>query len=659
MSHLAEARTVLKADRHSSTPWSRPSLHSEHPSSFMAMLRNRRFELSVIGLAFLGIGFYGADSAGASLLMVVLWSSLLLLALRRTSLRPTLAQSSLLASVAVLFCGLIGYATLSLTPWFPGHVHPAWAWVQDRAGTLDRSSTMLEIVRLIGLATAFLVGLLLGQRDDRATRLVDGLGTACLIYALAALGQQLMFPGQTLGKPNLLFPGRLTASFFSPNVAAGFFGAMLLLLWPRVEFTALLNTRWRKAERGQTRRLGAIVLSCACLMMTASRLGFLAVLIVLPLSFIAQRLVRGPSTGGGSAKVPIVAGLGLFTLFGLASPLLFARLGTMDPGWNGRQALFGEHWKALQLEPLFGHGLGSFTTINKLIISPPAFEALWYIRSVHNVYLQWLEETGLVGATMMFLIIALLLLDIALGLFRRQRQRDLLVGVLGFSGVLLVQGLGDFSLQTPGIAIFWSLLLGLGVAVARSSQRGGDTRTVRARIPPFVKPVAFGVGSLSLVASVGLLFGGLPIAMAMGWPLSLRPAYHAAAEAQLIQPTKGAEQRTLAQTALRRALQQSPVDAYAWAILADIDDGEADRIEALNRSYESSPLDPSLFRWRTAIAARLWPALPPGLRQRILADVEVERERPGVAPWLHALQASYPGTSFALAVAFVLDAPQN
>ena len=119
--------------------------------------------------------------------------------------------------------------------------------------------------------------------------------------------------------------------------------------------------------------------------------------------------------------------------------------------------------------PLFGYGLGSAQTVNKTLINVSNFENLWNVRAILNVYLQWLEEAGLLGATPMFLCIGVLMATTLKRASRRSNMRRLLAGLLAANAVVLIQGASDFALEAPSMANFWAWLLGLQFSLAQSS----------------------------------------------------------------------------------------------------------------------------------------------------------------------------------------------
>lgn len=240
----------------------------------------------------------------------------------------------------------------------------------------------------------------------------------------------------------------------------------------------LLEREWRRGQgRDATRRMtmvaapaAALTLAVVCLLLTASRMALLSTLIAVS-ALTLWVMLAGPkgrnSLAPGITLAITVAGI----LIVGGNDLLWSRLAQDDAMLDDRLLLFATHWEAFRISPLTGWGLGSFDVVNLHIMSSETAPSLWSIRAAHNVYIQWLEEAGLLGALPMFLLAAWLVLDAA----RRARQQgsgqSLLIGLVCANLVVLVHGTMDFALQVPSISAFWALLLGLQFGFGRSSSR--------------------------------------------------------------------------------------------------------------------------------------------------------------------------------------------
>ena len=134
--------------------------------------------------------------------------------------------------------------------------------------------------------------------------------------------------------------------------------------------------------------------------------------------------------------------------------------------------------------PVLGVGLNNF----ELVMGPyEKYGIIFFDNPVHNVYLLYLSETGVVGLAGVILV-GVGMYNVAL---RLSRSRDRLLGgvglgVSGAMGFLMVEELLGFSLrQDIPLIVYW-LLAGLAVACFRMAGFEGSRRSVVA--PPAQRP---------------------------------------------------------------------------------------------------------------------------------------------------------------------------
>ena len=428
-------------------------------------LRTRVVLGVVPGLLYLAHLTFGANQPVAALWFTALLALALCIGLIMPQGRIGLFDLKPVIAPAVLFAAVIGAALWSLTPWTPGGAHPIWAWAGVTPGstTINPSATVLEIVKLVGLACVFVVGCLQGARRDRAASTVDAVLILGAGYAAIAL---LMF----LTRTQIMSGGRLSGGFLSANSAATVFGMLTVL-----GLAALLR-RWRQSTglglADQMSRvatpLACLLLYAACLLLTASRMGVVATVIPAALLLLWETV----DGRGGQRRPVLIGGLVLLAVGGVlmlgGNTLLWERLDRIDADALTRTTIFAAHWNAFLDSPLFGYGLGSFADLNSQIMTRENYGDLWLIRAAHNVYLQWLEEAGLIGAVPMFALVGLLL---GVAVWRSGQLRSgktVMRGLIAASLVVLIHGTTDFGLQVPSIAAFWTFLLGIQYAYGQS-----------------------------------------------------------------------------------------------------------------------------------------------------------------------------------------------
>lgn len=409
---------------------------------------------------FMGIG--GATTWGAGLLLALTSALVLLGTLLSPGTRKLLAAADGLILPTVGFAATLAMIALSLTALLPGGSHPIWTYVgTDGAASMDLSVTTLELIKLMGLGCLFVIGYLQGaRRQDAETTslLVLGMGGGFCFLTLMAFLSDLGEAGP-----------RFNAELPSANVAGTLFGVMTVLA---VAWTVSTGRRFRNPHRSvitdtrlQARLapgIGLIVLFLGCLVFTASRGAVAATLVALAVfglwELVAGRLRLGLALSLALLFLLVVVGLALG-----GNDLLLDRSLPGGPD-DGRAAIYKMHWQAFTASPLTGSGLGTFAAINAQYLTAETFPEAWYTQTAHNVYLQWLEEAGLLGSVPMFFTIGAVIVQATIGLDRMRGGRVLVRGLVVANLLILLHGLSDFSLQVPAFASLWAFLLGLQLA---------------------------------------------------------------------------------------------------------------------------------------------------------------------------------------------------
>jgi O-antigen ligase len=441
---------------------------SRRPSAGYAVSHWRPPEGLVLATAAVGLIYtahilYGALGSDVAMAMGFATALILGFCLFDPWLRQDLLRLKGLALPALAMAASVAAALLALTPWGPGGAHPVWDYVgaPARSVTLDRSTSLVEIVKLLGLSCMFLVGAAAGSSDALARTALD------LIVGFGALFGLWFFFAFVSGSIYQTQARRLEAHFLNPNTAGTVFGVLLTLT------AGLLARRVRAAARD--RRLWAsLPFACAgliflaCLVATASRAAFAATLLAL-LLLAAVQVVSGRwrlrAAAFGALAALALGALGL----AIAGGVLADRLVGTGEAALSRAYVWKVHWEAFLAAPLSGYGPGTFETVNKTLMSGANFRELWNIRAAMNVYLQWLEQGGLIGAAPMFLCIGLIIVATFRGAMGRSRMTGPLFALLAADLLVLIHGATDFALETPSVSTFWAFLLGLQFALAQGS----------------------------------------------------------------------------------------------------------------------------------------------------------------------------------------------
>lgn len=544
------------------------------------------------------------------------------------------------AGLFALTCLAVAWAA---TPFGPNGSHPIWDYVATvPAMAIDRSAIFVSLAKLAGLACVFLLGWVICSSDNRSRYLMRAIVVSSTIYGIWSLLANL-YPDLKFGIYGAFQDHRLSGSFQSANTAGTLFGMGFILA------VCLVFEESRRAgsERGAlvakiTFPVIAGALLATCLVLTVSRGAATATLAGCALLLIWEMFARD---WHGIQKRNLTFGLavaGGLLVLAWSGGLLAERYADSIKDWiDQRQIIYSVHWDAFLSSPWFGYGLGTFDQVNKLLQTAINYPTLWNIRAAHNVYLQWLEGGGVVGAAAMFACIGWIIANTAWGTRSRRRMTTWLRGAVALSLVVLIHGWSDFSLEVPAIAMLWSLLLGSGYGISTSSRASQGTNYSQSPMPSSQKQTGYfqsapgiaGFAAFGAVISVICFASWWEIAAPFGiqpmfLPISNVFSYRAQVllEPQsLVRPST--DDIAIARTLTQRELRLSPAQAEGWLRLALIASLQgrpaAEMSEMVDRSYLVAPLDPQLFVRRTGFVLEHWDHVTPSVRQETLAQIRI------------------------------------
>jgi O-antigen ligase len=212
----------------------------------------------------------------------------------------------------------------------------------------------------------------------------------------------------------------------------------------------------------------ALAIALICLLMTGSRGGAISAAAGFG-AYILLLIFAGRIRFTRALVYSVLAGVFVVAAILVAGDLLINRALEGSANAEARAHMGEIHWQAFLAAPWMGYGLGTFDAINRSVMTATSFTDLWSIRAVHNVYLQWLEEAGVLGAVPIFLAIGLALATAFRRTLNRTRMTSLLFAVFAAHIVILVHGISDFDLQTYSFAMMWAYLLGLTFSLSQGS----------------------------------------------------------------------------------------------------------------------------------------------------------------------------------------------
>jgi O-antigen ligase len=396
------------------------------------------------------------------------------------------------AATILLLAVLLAYVILQAAPFAPGYfANGPWKSADELIGPVHGAISVAPGMTLDALATltmpflAFLSGLALFQGDDEALLLWRALAYFGVAYGIFGILQYLFLPGQLLFAKNAFSVGRLTASFVNPDTAGTFFGLALLLnlgltfhslreirLRSFVKKLANLEIRWRDENaRVLLHALFCIVVAVA-LFLTQSRgaVGASFVGALIAVVFMGTRPLTGDRPTGGGGRWRRYTGLlggvivivGLFALF---AGRVIHRMETQGSD-DGRFCVFASTIEAIKDHPILGTGFGTFQDVFPAYRNAECAGIFGFWERAHNVLLEGFLGLGLAFAVALVAGYAILIGAFLRGV--RSRHKFRFAPVMGLAALVLVSlhSLVDFSLQIPGVAVYFAAIMASSVTIS-------------------------------------------------------------------------------------------------------------------------------------------------------------------------------------------------
>lgn len=579
----------------------------------------------LLGLALLAVIAFGASEIATACLFSGLYAAFLIGLLASCAwARRDLGRLRGVRTRVILLALLLLAILWTLTPWGPRGPHPVWSYLPGGSGalTVDRSAVWLNVVQFLGLACLFVAAQVIGVSEAR--------GRWFLRIAVWAIGAYATLA--FLDHVAMRRSSRLVATLLSPNSAATVFGAGLLLAVAAAANRVRRQRGLAMLKRGDPEAVVALAIVgilATDLLLTASRAGLAATLLGLGLLLVWEAIAQ-------KQRLRVAAGLGLTAailavgaLSLRSADLVSERLDLAERDVSVRTAILAPHWEAFQSSPWFGYGLGSFPTVNQMVSNQENLRVLFDVRAVHNLYLQWLEEGGVIGSLAMAALFLTLLWPILRGGLREGGGATWARATVCAAVVFLAHGITDFALQAPAIQALAALTLGVVGAMAAGARpaRAAEKRGVWA---------AYGAAGIAVAASLAVAAPLLAARLGgdlSAWPTAPAEALARRIETGLARPDLDANELARLDRLSARELGLRPASGAAWLRRAAVDAAlgrGADASLALERSYAVAPLQTSLFVGRTFFAYEHWDAISLSAREATIYQLSTEwRRRPG------------------------------
>ena len=299
----------------------------------------------------------------------------------------------------------------------------------------------------------------------RRNRILQILAAFALIYGVFAFIQHISAPNFILGSEKRYHFDRLTGTFLSANTTAMFLGMLFLVCSYRV-MKAFKKSTSLRAFLLMPVSLCAILISSTCILLTASRAGAAAVCIGFVLLMIAFLLPdRAKSNSDFSRQdMSLTIGVGIVVflvalvgIWSLSGELVEGRLDSISRDAGSRQILFDACWRAGELEPYLGHGLGGFRYAIDFVSTAEHNQLLISQNAAHNVFAQWFVQAGWPGLFGLCALIGLSMLRVVYS-----SQDWLPIGLqASILTQVLLHSIFDYGLEIPSVFLLFAFILGL------------------------------------------------------------------------------------------------------------------------------------------------------------------------------------------------------
>lgn len=422
------------------------------------------------------------------------------------ALRAPQARHRLAFGVATTIAATIAVWS-GLQAWqFEGNplANPAWKAASEVLGPLKAAisiapaDTLESLVAVLMPFAAFLTALVVFPSDRNALALLRFMAVSGAAVALYGIIQFEFFPDYLLLREKEYYLRDLTAVLVNRNSIATYLGAALVLN-AGLLYDALISDKPSKRSRssaslqvGQMRVSGRAIFHAAsatttlvALLLTHSRAGFASTFIALAcltvffvfdgFSRVNRRRLYGASRFNTGAKiVALVAAVGVVMLLFIALGGQVLRRADLQGLDDLRFCVYPSMIELLKDNWLLGTGLGTFKEAYMRYQDPACGHLNLIWDRAHSFYIEGWIDMGLFFVAALIASLSALLIAFATGLRKRRSLRWVPATGAALTLLYLIHGSVDFSLQIPGVAVSFALIMAASVTL--SLNRGEDKK---------------------------------------------------------------------------------------------------------------------------------------------------------------------------------------
>lgn len=463
---------------------------------------NRTLEIILaIVVAGTALAFGGVVPAAYSAMEIVLFASVLALLIHQT----WQGQIELHAAIPpVLFALWLGLELVPLPQGWVRWLEPARfqgplplqgsssAWVTL---SIYPHATILAGIRFLAYLAAFVLAVQVFDSHRRSSILVRSLIGLGLLEAVYGSVEYLTGWEKIFTYSKQAYTGMATGTYINHNHFAGVLEMTLPFLVGYVfyYFQIWQEGRGRRSSRSGQSGSSAGFVAVACvflvivmlvgLLFSRSRSGILGALIsLLFIALLAQlRLRRKTWLLGLFVFLAVAVSYGMWIGLGpILARFEVLGLGQKEFDVATRLAFSRDALGIVRDYPWTGIGLGTFGTGFRHYQSD---WVIYFVDHVHNDYVEFAAETGLLGAVLLFAPIVYLLVRMIIAFVTdsRRYRPSILLGCVGSVLAILLHSATDFNLQIPANALILAVVLGIGYKAACVERKKEDAESVPAR----------------------------------------------------------------------------------------------------------------------------------------------------------------------------------
>ncbi|MEZ5936993.1 MAG: O-antigen ligase family protein [Hyphomonadaceae bacterium] len=343
------------------------------------------------------------------------------------------------------------------------------------AGPLDRSAPGLAV--LVSAGAVFAVGwIAAGRKGFYESMLGAFIWCACLFCAAVFFNAVSNLDRSASG----------AIGFDTPETASVVFGMLILvglgrisIAFKRARDSSL--SRSDAVDRSMRHSLGGLLLmglALACLAATGSNVGQMYGF-GMALLYFAWEMRRTSAVRARGWLLQLmfiltpIAGLALVG-GGVVMSLLpdTSEAGAVDNLLARRWTDLGAAWSE---QIWLGHGVGSFDTVRDSHATLFNYAATSGPDGAHNVVLNVLVESGLLGAGLLLIVLLAVHAQVVRGALGRRSRRSLARLAICLSGLLALHGMTQHSLDTPSVIWMYALVVGMAAGTSGTKRLGATT----------------------------------------------------------------------------------------------------------------------------------------------------------------------------------------